>query len=106
MLRSPFVPAVTATALLCQSAGAVVIVFVHDQSADQIIRLVDRNADGDYNDAGETVRFYGNTAGLPALTLPLSVTVWTCTADLAEPFGVLDLADVQAFIAAFTAGCP
>lgn len=27
-------------------------------------------------------------------------------ADLAEPFGVLDLADVQAFIASFVAGCP
>jgi len=27
-------------------------------------------------------------------------------ADLAEPFGVYDLADVQAFIASFNAGCP
>jgi hypothetical protein len=27
-------------------------------------------------------------------------------ADIAEPFGVWDLADVQAFIAAFTSGCP
>ncbi len=27
-------------------------------------------------------------------------------ADLAEPFGVLDLADVQAFISSFVAGCP
>ncbi len=27
-------------------------------------------------------------------------------ADIAEPFGVLDLGDVQAFIAAFAAGCP
>jgi len=27
-------------------------------------------------------------------------------ADIAEPFGVLDLADVQAFIAAFAGGCP
>ena len=27
-------------------------------------------------------------------------------ADLAEPFGVLDLADIQAFVAQFTAGCP
>jgi subtilisin family serine protease len=29
-----------------------------------------------------------------------------CTADLAEPFGVLDLADIQAFTAAFIAGDP
>jgi hypothetical protein len=28
------------------------------------------------------------------------------TADIAEPFGVWDLADIQAFIAAFNAGCP
>lgn len=28
------------------------------------------------------------------------------TADLAPPFGVLDLADVQAFVGAFVAGCP
>jgi hypothetical protein len=27
-------------------------------------------------------------------------------ADLAPPQGVLDLADLQAFVAAFTAGCP
>jgi len=27
-------------------------------------------------------------------------------ADLAEPFGVLDLADISAFVAAFTGGCP
>lgn len=27
-------------------------------------------------------------------------------ADLAEPFGVLDLSDISAFISAFTAGCP
>ena len=27
-------------------------------------------------------------------------------ADLAEPFGVLDLSDVQTFIAEFVAGCP
>jgi hypothetical protein len=26
--------------------------------------------------------------------------------DLAEPFGVLDLADINAFVASFTAGCP
>jgi hypothetical protein len=27
-------------------------------------------------------------------------------ADFAEPFGVFDLADITAFVAAFTAGCP
>lgn len=33
-------------------------------------------------------------------------TTGDLAADIAAPFGVLDLADVQAFIAAFTAGCP
>ena len=33
-------------------------------------------------------------------------TTGNSAADIAEPFGVLDLADVQAFIAAFVAGCP
>ena len=27
-------------------------------------------------------------------------------ADLAEPFGILDLADISAFVASFVAGCP
>jgi hypothetical protein len=27
-------------------------------------------------------------------------------ADLAEPIGVLDLSDIQAFVSSFTAGCP
>ena len=35
-----------------------------------------------------------------------SFTSGTNAADLAEPFGVLDLADVQAFITSFNAGCP
>jgi hypothetical protein len=38
--------------------------------------------------------------------LGVSCTADVCPADLAEPFGVLDLADVQAFIAAFVSGAP
>jgi hypothetical protein len=34
----------------------------------------------------------------------VSCTGHDCPADVAEPFGVLDLADVQAFLAAFTSG--
>lgn len=34
----------------------------------------------------------------------VSCSADTCPADLAEPFGVLDLADVQAFVAAFSSG--
>ena len=62
--------------------------------------------DGDYDDANETVVFYGNTAGLPTLSLPLSIATWMCEPDLAEPFGVLDLADVQAFVSAFVGNQP
>jgi hypothetical protein len=29
-----------------------------------------------------------------------------CRADLAAPFEVLDLADINAFVSSFTAGCP
>ena len=38
--------------------------------------------------------------------LGVSCSADTCPADLAEPFGVLDLADVQAFVTAFTSGEP
>ncbi|USO00280.1 MAG: hypothetical protein H6810_06375 [Phycisphaeraceae bacterium] len=79
--------------------------FFTDALHDVVWRLIDRNGDGDYNDLHETVMFYdtagAGASGLPTLSLPLSVTTWMCAADLAEPFGVLDLADVQAFIAAF-----
>jgi hypothetical protein len=36
--------------------------------------------------------------------LGVSCSADTCPADLAEPFGVLDLADVQVFVTAFTSG--
>jgi hypothetical protein len=85
-------------------------IFFTDALQDIIWRLIDRNNDGDYNDANETTIFYDTLgaggAGLPTLSLPLSLAVWSCAADLAEPFGVLDLADVQSFIAAFTAQQP
>jgi hypothetical protein len=77
-----------------------------DGLRDRVWKLIDRNNDGDFNDAGETTVFFdaadASAAGLPPISLALSVTAWSCTADLAEPFGVLDLADVQAFIGAFT----
>lgn len=81
-----------------------------DGLRDRVWRLIDRNGDGDYNDAGETTIFYdaaaATAAGLPTISLPLSISVWTCKADLAEPYGTLDLADVQAFVAAFAGQQP
>ncbi len=38
--------------------------------------------------------------------LGVSCSADSCPADLAEPFGVLDLADVQVFVTAFTSGAP
>ena len=51
------VPLTVAIALAAGQASAVDIVFVHDQSADEIIRLVDRNGDGDATDPGEATVF-------------------------------------------------
>jgi hypothetical protein len=46
-----------AVALAAGSASAIDIVFVHDQIADEILRLVDRNGDGDATDPGEATVF-------------------------------------------------
>ncbi|HHN78484.1 MAG TPA: hypothetical protein ENK11_07420, partial [Phycisphaerales bacterium] len=43
-------------------------------------------------------------AGLDAFTVDQIVCENPCPVDLAEPFGVLDLADIQAFVAAFASG--
>ena len=84
--------------------------FFTDALRDRVWRLIDRNNDGDYNDLNETTIFYDSAlaaaAGLPTLAQPLSVSVWMCLADLAEPYGVLDLADVQAFAGAFVDQLP
>ena len=53
-----------------------------------------RNADGE--NVYESVWYYLLQTARPG----------TCPADLAAPFGVYDLADLSAFIASFTAGCP
>lgn len=90
--------------------GADGSLFWTDGLQDRVWRLVDRNNDGDYNDAGETVVFYdaddATAAGLPPIELALSIAAWSCAADLAEPFGVLDLADLQAFVVSFSSGTP
>jgi hypothetical protein len=60
-----------------------------------------------------TYRVYmGDAAGVPLAGYePGEITlgwVWetACAADLAEPFGVLDLSDITAFVGAFVAGLP
>ncbi len=56
--------------------------------------------------------YIGDAAGEPiAGYTPGEITlgwVWTpdCPADIAAPFGVLDLADISAFVTAFTTGAP
>jgi hypothetical protein len=90
--------------------GSDASLFWTDGLQDRVYRLIDRNNDGDYNDLNETVVFYdaddATAAGLPPIELALSVTAWLCAPDLAEPFGVVDLADIQAFITAFSASEP
>ena len=54
-------------------------------------------------------RFDSRTNPIVSQQPSLSITYTegnACLADIAEPFGVLDLADVQAFIAAFTGSLP
>ncbi|MFI4897095.1 MAG: GC-type dockerin domain-anchored protein [Phycisphaerales bacterium JB059] len=79
-----------------------------DGLRNRVMRLIDRNGDGDFQDLGETTVFYDDATamgiGLPQLEQPLSLAVaQVCTADLAEPFGVLDFSDVSAFLIAFSA---
>lgn len=40
-------------------AGGEFIAYIADLTSDSIVRLYDANGDGDYNDAGETARFFG-----------------------------------------------
>ena len=63
------------------------------------------------SDPGGTVYASGQFAAAGGSTDARNIAMFdcfagTCTADLAEPFGVLDLADVQTFIAGFIAGDP
>lgn len=56
-----------AAALALTLAGSVagaqnpLVVFVHDQTNDEILRLIDRNADGDALDPGEATVFYDDS---------------------------------------------
>lgn len=78
-----------------------------DALNDRVMLHIDLNGDNDYQDTGETTVFFDAAIaaanGLPSLTLPLSLAVaLTCPCD-AEPDGVLNLDDVDAFIAGFAA---
>ncbi len=43
------------------ASSALLVVFVHDQSSDQILRLRDLNGDGDAHDPGEATLFYDDS---------------------------------------------
>ncbi|MEQ8768961.1 MAG: hypothetical protein RIB60_00475 [Phycisphaerales bacterium] len=43
------------------AASALLVVFVHDQSSDEILRLRDLNGDGDAHDLGEVTVFYDDS---------------------------------------------
>jgi hypothetical protein len=85
--------------------------FWTDGLQNRVMRLIDRNGDGDFQDLNETTVFYDDATamgiGLPQLEQPLSLAVaQDCVADLAEPLGVLDFSDVSAFLVAFGAMDP
>ncbi len=48
-------------------------VLIVDSSADGVWRVMDRNQDGDFNDAGEVIDFYSDTVGSIALGNPTCV---------------------------------
>ena len=77
-----------------------------DALADRVVRLVDANGDGDYQDAGETRIVYDDDdaePGLPDLELPLTVSAaLVCRVDF-NGDGLLDFFDISAFLAAFNA---
>ena len=65
-----------AAALLCAAPAAAQGLreaYVTDSSDDLLYHLVDTNADGDFDDAGEVIEFYNDTIGPVALTNNSSV---------------------------------
>jgi hypothetical protein len=86
-----------------------------------VLRLVARDADGNegFDDTDEPFTVNGGGCNPADLFAPFGVLDLADVqgfiaafvdqdpiADIAPAFGVLDLADVQTFIAEFTAGCP
>ncbi len=91
--------------------------FTGDGLADDLQAWIDGNADnfgwiiiGRETGTRSSKRFDSKDGVTPSLRPMLTVTYSTgggCTAaDLAQPFGVLDLADLQAFVAGFLANDP
>lgn len=93
----------TALILLAASGAAAqtrLVVFVHDQSFDTILRMQDLNGDGDAHDPGEVTRFYDDTPP-PLIDVEnaqglVAIDPWTLMAtDNFEPDNVVMLFDLD-----------
>src|SRR5690606_28791138 len=93
----------TALFLLAASGAAAqtrLVVFVHDQSFDTILRMQDLNGDGDAHDPGEVTRFYDDTPD-PVIDVEnaqglVAIDPWTLMAtDNFEPDNVVMLFDLD-----------
>jgi hypothetical protein len=73
-------------------------------AGDQFINLSDPVQDG--CNAADLAEPFGVLDLSDITTFVGAFTTGDPAADLAEPFGVFDLADITAFVGAFTAGCP
>jgi len=81
------------------AAGPGLTVFVHDQTNDQILRMVDLNGDGDAHDPGEVTVFYDAKAPVTGVNNAqglLALDPWTLLAtDNFEPDNVVMLLDLN-----------
>ncbi|MEZ6317740.1 MAG: GC-type dockerin domain-anchored protein [Phycisphaerales bacterium] len=81
------------------AASSNLVVFVHDQSSDQILRMVDRNADGDAHDPGEVTVFFDDTdpvTGVDNAQGMVALDEWTLLAtDNFAPDNVVLLQDLN-----------
>jgi hypothetical protein len=78
-----------ATAAVAGGAGQdLTVLFVADPDLDQVFRLQDLNQDGDFDDPGDTVRFYDGQTGPFLLADPVAIT--------ADPFDQVFVGDSAA----------
>jgi hypothetical protein len=93
------VPAALAIAAGTAVAQPVLVVFVHDQTPDEIYRLADLNRDGDANDPGEATLFMNDDDALLGIDNAQGLVALDANTILAtdnfEPDNVLLLADAN-----------
>lgn len=114
-IRTRWIEGANADGVTCSSARDIFFnpadgsITFCDSGADQIVRLVDLNNDGDYNDLGESKVMYSSAAagaaGLPIAEGLLSVTAYVgCTADF-DGDGTVGLADLGILLGCWQQPC-